>query len=289
LQVAVLCLTLAASLTVSLADRSDDEEDDSDSDDSGTSMPAPAQVYVVHGIPGGDLGLDPALPVDVLVNDSLCVLAGFTFGQIEGPLPLAEGTYNLKIGLADTTDPCANAASAPVIEADVPFASGESASVVAYLTEGGAPTGGKFVNDLSRPGSWKARLIAQHTANAPTVDVKITRPRFPFARPVAIPGLSNGDQVAAALLTGRVAVSISPAGSMTPVFGPVELVLHPHRAYLVYAVGGVQSGSFTLLVKEVMTTVRGAADDESDDESDDEDDGHRGWGGSRGGWLSQRR
>jgi hypothetical protein len=272
---AMLALALAAALPVTAA-VADDEGDD-ESPDGGAGMPAAAQVWVVHGIPGGDLGLDPALPVDVLVNDALCVLAGFSFGQIEGPLPLAEGTYNLKISLASATEPCGNAA---VIEADVPFVAGESASVVAYLTEAGAPTAGKFVNDLSRPGPSKARLIAQHTAAAPAVDVRITRPRYPFARPLVVEDFANGDQAVAEIGAGKISVSIAPAGSMTPVFGPVELQLREHRAYLVYAVGGVASGSFTLLVQEVMTGVQPGDDDEGgdDDRDDDSDDDDRRWG-----------
>lgn len=53
---------------------------------------APAQVYVVHGIDGRDLGLDASLPVDVLIDGESCVLPGFEFGSIVGPLPLEEGT-----------------------------------------------------------------------------------------------------------------------------------------------------------------------------------------------------
>ena len=41
--------------------------------------PGTATVYVLHGIPGEDLGLDPELPVDVSVNGA-CALPGFTFG-----------------------------------------------------------------------------------------------------------------------------------------------------------------------------------------------------------------
>jgi hypothetical protein len=273
LPIAVLGLALTATVPISRVAASDF------GGGNGWSAPfAPAQVYVVHGIPGNDLGLDPTLPVDVLVNDALCVLQGFTFGQIEGPLPLDEGTYNLKISLANELEPCANAA---VLEADLPFLAGESASVVAYLDESGAPTAGKFVNQLSRTGYLKSRLIAQHSAAAPTADVKITRPRVPFARPVMITDFSNGEQATADIVAGKVRVSIAPAGSMSPVFGPVELELRPHRAYLVYAVGSVQTGSFTVLVKEVMTGVRPSGDDD-----DEDDDDRRGW--NRGGGFGKR-
>jgi hypothetical protein len=100
-----------------------------------------ANVRVAHGIPGQDLGADPALPVDVLVNDSICLLEGFTFGEFAGPVELDPGTYNIKISLASPSDACSNP---PVIEADVPFDAGEDATVIAHLSEAGDPTASKF-------------------------------------------------------------------------------------------------------------------------------------------------
>ncbi|MDY6834084.1 MAG: hypothetical protein SVY53_04710, partial [Chloroflexota bacterium] len=73
-----------------------------------------ANLYVIHGINGSDLSLDPALPVDVLVNDSICLLEGLTFQEVVGPVALDPGTYNIKIGLANSDNPCSND---PVIEA----------------------------------------------------------------------------------------------------------------------------------------------------------------------------
>ena len=79
------------------------------------AAPAAAQgtVYVVHGIPAADLGLDGDLPVDVSLNGA-CTLEGFTFGEIIGPVPLDAGSYDIAISLANADAPCGNA---PVIEA----------------------------------------------------------------------------------------------------------------------------------------------------------------------------
>jgi hypothetical protein len=208
-----------------------------------------ASVRVAHGIPGQDLGADPALPVDVLVNDSICLLEGFTFGEFAGPVELAPGTYNIKISLADPGNACSNS---PVIEADVPFAAGEDATVIAHLSEAGDPTASKFTDDLSRTGFVKSRLIVHHTAAAPTVDVEVRRPSF-FGRTLNIDDFSHGDQASAEAWPGRWKVSISPAGASDPVFGPVPLNVRPFRTYLVYAVGSVDTGSFTLLVEPVRT------------------------------------
>jgi hypothetical protein len=212
----------------------------------------PASVYVVHGIPGGDLGLDPALPVDVLVNGALCVLTEFTFGTIEGPLPLEPGMYDFEISLANMDEPCSND---PVISAPgVPFAAGESASVIAFLDADGNPTAAKFTNDVSETSFLRSRLIVQHTAAAGAVDIEIKR-RSPFFPPVVVPGVENGQQLAAEQFAGWINVSIFAAGTPIVVFGPAELRLKRFRAYLVYAVGTPSTGSFTLLTKEVMTEI----------------------------------
>jgi len=226
----------------------------------------PASVYVVHGIPGGDLGLDPALPVDILVNGALCVLTEFTFGTIEGPLPLEPGMYDFAISLANTEEPCSND---PVINATgVPFEAGENASVIAFLDADGAPTATKFTNDVTRPGFFRSRLIAQHTAAAGAVDIEIKR-RSPFFQPIVVEGVENGQQAAAELFPGFVNISILAAGTPVVVLGPAELKLKPYRAHLVYAVGTPSTGSFTVLVKEIMTEIRN---------NDSDDDSRRWWG-----------
>lgn len=214
---------------------------------SSTSAEAPASVRVGHGIPGQDLGLAPELPVDVLVNDSICLLTGFKFGEFAGPVELAPGTYDIKVSLANPGDPCSNSA---VIEADIPFASGEDSTVLAHLTAAGAPTASKFTNDLSRPGLVKSRVTAHHTAAAPAVDIALKR--VILRGSLTIEDATNGAQASATVSPGLWKVSISPANTGTPVF-ETALVVKPLRTYFVYAVGSLESGSFTLLVQSVKT------------------------------------
>lgn len=214
-----------------------------------TTSAKEARVYVIHGIAGQDLGADPKLPVDVLVNDSICLLKGFTFGEIKGPVKLAEGTYNFKISLANAEKPCSNA---PVIEADVPFAANENATVIAHLTEAGAPTASKYVNDVSRILPMMSRLTVRHTAEAPAVDlgVEVKLGDLPFTTKVA--GLSNPNQAGPVNIPAmRYSVNLYPAGSDTAVFGPVVLKLAPRTAYFVYAVGSLPKGSFTLITQTI--------------------------------------
>ena len=145
----------------------------------------PAKVYAIHGIPGGDLGLDPALPVDVAVNGA-CALTNFRFGEIRGPLSLPAGSYTFEIKLNLGGAACSGlTAIGPAV---VPFAAGETATLIAHLTEAGSPTASKFVNDVSKTGAGRARLVAHHTAAAPAVDVVVSRDIYdPRRRPSACP------------------------------------------------------------------------------------------------------
>jgi hypothetical protein len=230
----------------------------------GTSAPSvavaddgDASAYVVHGIPGQDLDLDPALPVDVSV-DGMCALPGFTFGEIVGPISLPEGIYAIAISLENGDEPCAND---PVIEAEVELMGGTSYSIVAFLTEDGAPTAGLFTNDLSPTGRGKARVIAHHTAAAPPVDISVRRDN-PWSPGLDILNFANGDQAAAEVRPGEWYVSFAPAGTDVVVFGPAMVQFKPFSAYLVFAVGSVDTGSFTLLTENVrgLKLMRGLGD-----------------------------
>ncbi len=209
---------------------------------------ADATVYVVHGIPGSDLGLDPELPVDISLNGE-CAIQDFRFGDILGPLELPAGTYDIEISLADAENPCGNPAVISV--AGLELMDGVNYSVVAHLDELGSPIASAFVNNVDPTGRGKARLIAQHTAAAPAVDVTVAREEDGTGPSLTISDFVNGDQAEAEVRPGEWWVSIAPAGSGMPVFGPVAVELEPFTAYLVYAVGSVDTGTFTLLVEPV--------------------------------------
>jgi hypothetical protein len=204
---------------------------------------ADAMVYVGHGIPGQDLGLDPALPVDVLVNDSICLLQGFTFGQFAGPVALAAATYNIKIKLADPVNPCTGATA---IEANVPFAAGENSTVIAHLTADGQPTAAKYVNDLSALAPQTVRLVVRHAAAAPSVDLRAARLNPPKAV-VRVFDLANPDPVQADVPSGKYAATIRAHANKQIVAGPLGLMLPEGKVTIYYAVGSVSTGSFTLL------------------------------------------
>ena len=205
-----------------------------------------ANVFVVHGINGKDVdpNLDPSLPVDVSVNGQ-CALPGFKFGEIVGALPFDAGEYEIAISLANADNPCAEP---PVLgPITLPFEAGKSYSVVAHLTEDGQLTASLFTEDLSKVRPPKARVILHHTAAAPTVDITLLRGE---KAKITIEDVSNGDQTAAKLYPGKWNVKIAPANTDTTVF-ETSIELKSRKIYLVYAVGSVTNGTFTLLSKSV--------------------------------------
>jgi hypothetical protein len=192
-----------------------------------------ATVYVVHGIPG--------VLVDVEVEGD-CLLPGFDFGDIAGPLSLPEDTYNIKIRAAD-----GSCTGGIVLDLDVPFTAGQNVTVIAYLDDMGNPTAKVFDNDFSATDPGKARWIVHHTAYAPMVDVKVMRGagRGPG---LVVEDFENGDQAVAETRPGEWNVSLTLPDGTDPVFGPVPVELKPFTAYRIFAVGDFSGGTFTFLI-----------------------------------------
>lgn len=136
----------------------------------GLSQAAMAQgtVYVVHGIPGDDLGLPTDLPVDVSVN--------------------------------------------------------------------GASTS-----------EYGANLNVAHLAAAPRVDVLLERQKLRFGKRL-LQDSGNGEAASTNVFRGGWDASVRAASPRDTVFGPAPLQLEGDTVYLVYALGSLTSGSFTVLI-----------------------------------------
>lgn len=201
----------------------------------------PAKVTVIHGIPGQDLGLEPALPVDIEVVGVGCALTRVTFKDISSQLSLPAGSYDLRVRLSDGACGGAIAISA----SGVPFASGEDATVIAHLDASGAPTASKFVNDVSDPRDHRGRYIVHHTAAAPAVDLALRN--FFGHRPIDLRGVTNGQSGGADVRQGLYFLSVAPAGGR-----PISFSFAPVRAEelnLVYAVGSLSNGTFEFITQ----------------------------------------
>jgi hypothetical protein len=202
-----------------------------------------ANVYVIHGIPGQDLGLPNELPVDIKINGNVA-LTNVPFGGIAGPLTVPAGKYEVEVRVA-----AAEPGAGPLAMAGTFYlAVTENATIVAHLTEEGIPKLTKFINDM-RPFSnnMGTRLVARHGASAPNVNVGITgKETYRF-----LYNLSNGNQAGLDLKAGSYKAGLYPTLSLKPVFGPVEVSLDAGTAYFVYAVGSLRSGSFNLVVHPI--------------------------------------
>ena len=201
-----------------------------------------AMVYVVHGINGTDLGAAEALPVDVFVSGVGCALQGFEFREIEGPLALPAGSYDIEVRLTDGASPCEGtvAISAP----GVMLEAGKNLSIVAHLAENmtPTPTASVFENNVSRnPG--RARVAAHHTANFGAVDVLVDGA-------VAFAGVTNGQQGVAMVRPGRHDIAIAVAGTDNFAF-EASLVLRPFSLYNAYAVGTPANETFEVLLQRI--------------------------------------
>jgi hypothetical protein len=202
------------------------------------AMASAQNVTLAHGIPGGDLGLEPSLPVDVCAGGSP-VLAGVPFGATAA-LSLDPGVYALEIRLADASGPCQGALAIPVSFA---LSVAENVVILAHLSEQGTPTFSKFVNDLQPLADDRGRVVVRHAAAAPPVRVLLKGRSPRLIRELRNPGQS----VSAEVRAGTYNASIFPAAGGGRVLGPAPLVIDAGQAVFLHAVGSARTGSLTVI------------------------------------------
>ncbi|KAB1907942.1 DUF4397 domain-containing protein [Micromonospora tulbaghiae] len=191
---------------------------------------ASSKVSVVHGIPD--------TPVDVYVNGEK-TLNNFKPGDVAGPLTLPEGEYDIAL-----TKPgeAIDKAILKVDDAAVP--GGANISLAAHLSATGEPQITPFVNDVSKVGAGKARLIVRHTAAAPAVDVRAG------GKPV-FEGLTNPKEAKADVAAGSVKADVVLAGTDTVAIGPADLNLKEGTATIVYAIGSAEAKNLNVVAQTI--------------------------------------
>jgi hypothetical protein len=231
-----------------------------------TATPAFAQenAYIVHGIPGGDIGLAAELPVDISV-DGVCAIDDFAFGDVVGPVPFATGSFDIAVYLSDEVE--GTCTGLKVLELlDVPFVDGATSAIVAHLTQDGSTPGpgamvplgitaSKFDLDLSAPDRGTGKLIAHHTAAAPTVDVDLQRGRG-RAGTTTVEDFMWGTQLPAPLRSGNCWVQLRAAGSDLVAYGPEKTRIKPYQAFAVFAVGTALTDSFDVIGFRLPTALK---------------------------------
>jgi hypothetical protein len=193
-------------------------------------------VTVVHGVPG--------LTVDVYVNGAK-TLSGFAPGTVTDALELPEGNYDIVI-VPEGGDP-----ASPAISGSAFLPAGANVSLVAHLDAVGSPKLGVFVNDAGDIAPGKSRLVIRHTAAAPAIDAAIYRGAEASKYLATLQNLANGGETGLDARPGRYSATLAPAGVAETVFGPASLVLKPKTSTIVYAVGSLADGTFTLLTQDI--------------------------------------
>lgn len=200
-----------------------------------------ADVYVVHGIDGTDLGLSQDLPVDVNVNGGNAI-PDFTFGSVVGPVSLPTGVAELEIRLTDGTAP-GNGTLVATARVDLAFA--ETAVVVAHLDQQGAITLSRFTANAAPLADGTSRVAIAHAAQAPTVDVN-ARGTLGTTGALRARNLANGESTfPAELPDGTFTFKVRAAGTKgtAAMFSDVPI----DGNTVIVAVGSIVTGSFTVI------------------------------------------
>lgn len=210
-----------------------------------TALAQDAQIYVVHGINGTDLGLPEAAPVDVAV-DGDCAVPGFEFKDIVGPVALGGGTHTVTVSLSD-----GSCGGDPVIDVEIELSEHRMYTAVAHLDTTGTPTASLFFNNQGATAEGFGKLVVRHLANAPEVDLTVRPAGDPSNPGIVFPALANGQQRTASLSAGNWRARILPAGSTEVLAGPVPTPIVSGEMLVVYALGSIELGTFELLSQQL--------------------------------------
>jgi hypothetical protein len=199
-----------------------------------------SSMYIVQGIAGRNYAVhtDPAFPVDVLLNDSVCYVHGLPFGNIQGPLTFEPGTYNIKVSIANSLAPCTNS---PLIDRSVTIEPEKDTSAVITLDDNGIPELLTFTNNLSAVADGNARLLFALAANSPAVQVVLqnTSTKKTYAYTVSPDSLLD-----AAVPAGLYSVEIKQGAATLA--GDGTLYLDSQSVTLLYALGQASSNTVVL-------------------------------------------
>lgn len=218
----------------------------------GTGFAQAADVFIVHGVPGDDLGLPTELTVDIAANGS-CLLPGASFRNIAGPLDIDPGSYDISISLAESANPCSGAIA---MTAEVDIAIGPVSIVIAHLDQNGGPTITKFTSKTVPVAADETRLTIYHTAAMPPIDLQVIADNND--RAAAFQGLINGEQTFPVDLpivaSYRTLVSFAsgfPGRFNDPI---VDIAETPSggSASAVFAVGSLDNNTFSAILVPVI-------------------------------------
>jgi hypothetical protein len=187
-----------------------------------------ASITLVHGVPD--------LLVDVYVNGG-APLEDVSFTTV-ATVPGEKGKNTVAIRAAN-----APANSAALLTRSFYLRKNQSKTVVAHLSSSGSPKLSVYANDQSPLTAGTARLTVRHTAEAPAVDVVVNNTT------TLVADLTNPDQAKADVPADSYLVDVRAAGTTTAVLDDAPVTLDPGTNTIVYAIGSLSGGSFTVAVQ----------------------------------------
>jgi hypothetical protein len=205
-----------------------------------------AMVRVLHASPDA-----PA--VDVKVNDAN-VLTNVPFKTISNYLPLAAGTYNIKV--------CATGTATCVINADLTFAANTKYTVAA--TNVLASIEAKVITDAPAPAAGTTQVRVIHfSSDTPAVDVLTQDGATTVVDNLAYPNATNYLSLPGGSYDLKVCANAD--NSVCPL-DPAALSLANGTAYSVFAVGSLQGGTLAAVVATDATAASSATPPPTDTE-----------------------
>lgn len=185
-----------------------------------------AKLRAAHAVPD-------APDVDVLVNGNVAV-ADLAFGEVTGYLEVPAGEYEVAINVAGT--------STTVFSATIELAADDyTAAAIGNLDPEGEESGftvDLFTDKLGVLDSGDGRVRVYHASpDVPAVDVAVAdaddEPAVYLAQELTFGSAGSNLDVAA----GTYPVAVFPAGSDTPVFGPVDVSVREGEVLTAFAEG----------------------------------------------------
>jgi hypothetical protein len=203
-----------------------------------------ANLYFVHGIPGRDVAAnaEPTFPVDVLINDEVCYLHGFTFGGTNGPLVLPPGQYDIKVSPANTFAPCTNA---PSMESTVRLGAGQNFTAVVGLNDSG-PTLTTFSNPFQSVAPGQARISIAYAGQGTAVDLVIKAANSTKLHKYT---LDPGQRKVITLPSGDYTIDATTVSGLT--LASETIGLPDESVTLMFAVGNTGNQSLNLLNRTI--------------------------------------
>ena len=206
-----------------------------------------AAVYLVHGLPGQDIGKTSALPVDITFNDVTRAKA-LKLAKVSAALSFDPGSYSVKVYEAGTGG---MTGAIPLITATVVLGDAENATVIIHLSAAKKAALSKFTNDFSKVANGWARFIVHHTASGSTLGPCLLNPRDEWGHPwYDADGMDNGN---------KALVEISPAYGASYSFQVWEFDWDPatlfrktvpvqaNKVTLIYIIGTPKTDTFNIV------------------------------------------